>query len=60
VKEMRGWTHFCSPRQNIKQKALERKKQMVQMRKDGKTYQEIGRAFGITRQRVYKILKDDE
>jgi len=32
-------------------------KEMVQLRQGGKTYQEIGDQFGITKQRVYQIIK---
>lgn len=31
-------------------------KEMLQLRQGGKTYQEIGDKFGITKQRVYQIL----
>ena len=33
--------------------------QMREMRNDGKTYSEIGQKFGISRQRVWEILKGD-
>jgi DNA-directed RNA polymerase sigma subunit (sigma70/sigma32) len=32
-------------------------KEMLQLRQGGKTYQEIGDQFGITKQRVYQIIK---
>ena len=30
--------------------------EMVQLRQDGKTYQEIGDQFGITKQRAWQII----
>lgn len=44
----------------VRPKKLARKKQMIEMRKRGETYAQIGRAFGITRQRVFQILKGCE
>lgn len=44
--------------QNPRRKAyIERRNQMFEMRKSGKTYAEIGKKFGISRQRVFAILK---
>ena len=31
--------------------------EMLQLRNQGKTYQEIGDKYGITKQRVYQILR---
>ena len=39
---------------------IERRNQMFEMRKSGKTYAEIGKRFGISRQRVFAILKGGE
>ena len=35
-------------------------KEMLQLRASGKTYQEIGDNFGITKQRVYQIINKAE
>ena len=35
-----------------------RLKKMIEMRESGKTYQEIGAAVGLTRQRVYDLVGD--
>ena len=35
-----------------------RKERMIEMRRQGKTYAEIGRHFGLTRQRVHIILAE--
>jgi len=35
---------------------MDRKKQMIQLRRKGETYQGIGDRFGISRQRIYQIL----
>lgn len=37
----------------------ERAKQMLCLRQQGKTYQEIGDLFGVTRQRVYDIINHE-
>jgi len=34
-----------------------REDEMLKMRLNGKSYAEIGEAYGITKQRVYQILK---
>ena len=36
-----------------------RRDEMVKLRKAGQTYLEIGRRFGISKQRVRQILKED-
>lgn len=47
-------------RQRPKKPNIERYNQMCEMRNDGKTYREIGQKFGISRQRVWEILKGGE
>lgn len=38
----------------------ERNKLILEMRKDGKTLEEIAKIFRLTRQRVYHILKEKD
>ena len=45
----------------MQQITVENKRMVKQMRKDGKTYEDIGKALGgVTRQRVSQIVKDLE
>ena len=41
-----------------KDKNLQRTEEMKQLRKDGKTYQEIADQYGMSRQRVEQIIHD--
>lgn len=41
----------------LKDELANRRNAMISMRKDGKSYTEIGLEFGISRQRVFAILK---
>lgn len=38
---------------------VERKEELIHLRQIGYTYEEIGEEFGITRQRVYQIVGDE-
>ena len=42
-----------------KMKKEKRNKEIIQLIKEGKTYQEIGERFGISRQRVQQIAKKE-
>ena len=45
--------HFCSGKVRIK---MNRKEQMTQLRQEGKTYQEIGKVFKVSRGRTHQIV----
>ena len=44
---------------NSKQEKESIKRQMIEMHDSGKTYYEIGEAFGISRQRVFQMIGGD-
>lgn len=50
------WIPFKFVKIRANKAPMERKNEIVKMRKSGKTYAEIGLVFGITRQRVHEIL----
>lgn len=43
-----------------KERDTERNGMMREMRKQGKTYAEIGRLFKVSRQRVHQIIENDK
>lgn len=43
-----------------KERDTERNGMMREMRKQGKTYAEIGRLFKVSRQRVHQIVENDK
>ena len=40
-------------------KYRERKKDIIELKEEGKTYQEIGKVFNLSRQRIYQIINTD-
>ena len=55
-----GWTPLQTKREYITPKFADRKKKIAQMRKNGKSYEQIGHLFGVSRQRVHQILKGEK
>ncbi len=60
VKTNNGWDIFRFEKNRANKAPAERKTQMIEARKSGKTYAEIGAIFGVTRQRVFEILKGEK